>query len=247
LRNKAGQAFLLCCVVAAWPVSLGAQQPLLAEAENLFAERDRGDALKQAISLLESSMKQDPSNYQVLWRLSKYKYYLSDRENGGSTKIRLLEQAIDCGKRAVRQASKRPEGHFWLAVSYGSYAELKGVFTSLWLLKTVREEFETVFKIDANYENGSVYLALGEMDLRLPWLLGGNTRRGVSRLESGLKVSPRNSELMRFLGETYIRAGKNEEGRHLLQTVLTLDDPCRSPKELAEIRSRAQREIKKLR
>jgi hypothetical protein len=248
LRIKLGlQALLFCWLVAAWPVSLGAQQPLLAQAENFFAERDHADALKQAVSLLESSMKQDPSNYQVLWRLSKYNYYLSDRENDEATKIKLLKQAIECGKRAVGRDSKRPEGHFWLAVSYGSYAELKGVFSSLWLLRTIREEFETVFKIDANYENGSVYLALGEMDLRLPRLFGGNTRRGISRLESGLKVSPQNSELARFLGETYVKAGRNEEGSHLLQTVLTLDDPFRSPKELAEIRSRAQRELNKLR
>jgi tetratricopeptide (TPR) repeat protein len=247
LRVKLGLRPLLFWLVAAWPVSLGAQQPPLVQAENLFAERDHGDALKQAVSLLESSMKQAPSNYDALWRLSKYEYYLSDRENHQPTKIKLLERAIEYGKRAVERDSTRPEGHFWLAASYGSYAELKGVFSSLWLLRTIRGEFETVFKIDANYENGSVYLALGEMDVRLPGLLRGNTSRGISRLENGLKLSPRNSELMCFLGETYVKVGRKKEGRALLETVLTLDDPFRSPKELAEIRSRARREIEKWR
>jgi len=248
LRVSLGlQALLLCWLVAAWLAPLSAGPSPLTEADNLFAKRDQDDALKQAALILEERLKQDSSNYQVFWRLSKYKYYLSDRESYRLAKIKLLEQAIDYGRQAVERDSKQPEGHFWLAVSYGRYAEIKGVFSSLWLLRTIRSEFETVFKIDATHENGSVYLALGEMEIRLPWLLGGNTQRGISRLEDGLKLSLRNSELMCFLGETYVRVGRREEGRKLLQAILTLDDPCRSPRELAEIRSRARKEIDKLR
>jgi tetratricopeptide (TPR) repeat protein len=247
LRVKAGPTFLFCCFVAAWPVSLRSQPAPLAQADALFADRDHGDALNRAVSLLESWPQEGSSSYQILWRLSKCKYYLSDRESQPSTKIKQLEQAIEYGKQAVERDSKQPEGHFWLAVSYGRNAELKGLFSSLWLVRTIRNEFETVFTIDANHENGSVYLALGEMDIRLPWLLGGSTRRGMSRLENGLRLSPRNSELMRFLGETYVRVGRKEEGRKLLLAVLTLDDPYRSPKELAEIRARARQQIDKLR
>src|SRR5262249_45380044 len=134
--------------------------------------------------------------------------------------------------------------HFWLAVSYGTYAELKGVFRSLWLLRTIRTEFNTVFKIDPNYENGSVYLALGQMDVRLPRLLGGNEQRGIARLENGLSGSPQNAELTRFLGETYLKMGKKKEGKQLLEKVLALQDPFCSPKELANIRSHAQRLLK---
>lgn len=236
-------ALIFCWFVAARPFSLCAQPSAIAQAEGLFVERDRAGALQQAIAFLESWLKQDSSSYQVLWRLSKYKYYLGDRESQESTKIKLFEEGIEYGKRAVASENSQPAGHFWLAVSYGSYAELKGVFRSLWLLRTIRAEFETAFRIDPNYESGAIYLALGEMDLRLPWLFGGNTPRGISRLETGLKVGPRNLELMRFLGETYVKTGRKQEGWQLLQTVLTLDDPSRSPKELAEIRGRAQRQL----
>jgi tetratricopeptide (TPR) repeat protein len=246
LRVTAVQTLLFCGSLAALPVSLKSQPSPLAQAEALFADRDHGDALKKAVSSLESWLKEDPANYQALWRLSKYKYYLSHRESGQSAKIKLLEQAIENGKQAVQRDNTQPEGHFWLAVSYGRYAELKGLFSSLWLLKTIRSGFETVFKIDANHEDGSVYLALGEMDIRLPWFFGGNTRRGISRLEDGLRLNPRNAELARFLGETYLKAGRREEGRKLLLSVMKLDDPCRSPKELAEIRTGVQQELDNL-
>jgi tetratricopeptide (TPR) repeat protein len=246
LRVTAGQALLFCWSLAALPVSLKSQPSPLVQAEALFADRDHGDALKKAVSLLESGLKEDPSNYQVLWRLSKYKYYLSDRESGQSAKIKLLEQAIENGKQAVQRDNTQPQGHFWLAVSYGRYAELKGLLSSLWLLKTIRSGFETVFRIDASHEDGSVYLALGEMDIRLPWFFGGNTRRGISRLEDGLRLNPRNAELARFLGETYLKAGRREEGRKLLLLVMKLDDPSRSPKELAEIRTRVRQELDNL-
>ena len=238
---------LFCCLGLFWPLPIRAQQPPLSEAERLFTERDRGDALRQAASLLEHWLKKDSFSYQVLWRLSKYKYYLGDRESQEPIKLRLFEEAIEFGKRAVKSENRQPDGHFWLAVGYGSYAELKGVFRSLWLLRTIRAEFDTVFKMDPNYENGAVYLALAEMDLRLPWLFGGNDRRGVARLETGLKVGPQNSELTRILGETYVRIGRKKEGRQLLEKVMTLEDPSRSAKEIAEIRNRAQQRIESMR
>jgi tetratricopeptide (TPR) repeat protein len=246
LRLAARQAFLFSWFVAAWAVPLRSQAPPIVQAEALFADRDQGDALKRAVLLLENRLKEDSSSYQILWRLSKYKYYLSDRESTQSTKIKLLEQAIENGKQAVQRDNTQPEGHFWLAVSYGRYAELKGLFSSLWLVRSIRSGFETVFKIDANHEDGSVYLALGEMDIRLPWFFGGNARRGLSRLEDGLRLNPQNAELARFLGEVYLKAGRKEEGRKLLLSVMTLDDPCRSPGELEEIRNRVRQQLDNL-
>jgi len=229
------------------PTDVAAQPVQLLQADRLFTARDNRDSLKHAISLLEHWLKQSPSDYRVLWRLSKYNYYLGDQESQESGKIRLFEQAIEFGKQAVAQENGLPEGHFWLAVSYGKYAELKGVLRSLWLLRTIRAEFDTTFKLDSRFENGAVYLALGEMNLRLPRLLGGNQERGISLLESGLKVGPQNLELTCVLAETYVKVGRKEEGRQLLENAMTLDDPLRSPKEEAEIRVRAHRLLEQLR
>jgi len=102
------------------------QSDQIARAEKLFAGRDDIRNLGQAVSLLEVLATAQPKNYEVLWRLSKYRYYASDRETDSTKKQKLLEAGVDAGKRALGIDGSRPEAHFWLGANYGDLAELKG-------------------------------------------------------------------------------------------------------------------------
>ncbi|PYV42391.1 MAG: hypothetical protein DMG06_14165 [Acidobacteria bacterium] len=238
---------VLCGFISSWSTGLPAQENLLTRIEKLFAGRDEVENLKEAIILLENSLARDPSNYEMLWRLAKYKYYLSDRQKDEAGKLKLLKDGIEAAKKAVNLESQRPEGHFWLAANSGSRAELEGPFKSLWLIKTIRGEFEWALRLDPAYENGGGYLALGEMEIRLPRLLGGSDRRGLALLENGLKVGPTNSDLKLFLGETYARIGRKEDGKRLLESVINLADPARTATEQEELRSKARRLLDNMR
>lgn len=235
------------CLMTSGPLGLPAQENPLLQVEKLFAGRDRVEDLKEAIVLLENLLAREPSNYEMLWRLAKYKYYLSDRQRDESGKLKFLKDGLEAAKKAVNLESGRPEGHFWLAANYGSYAEVKGLFNSLWLIGTIRSEFEWALRLDPAYENGGVYLALGEMDIRLPRLLGGSERRGLALLENGLKVGPTNSDLKLFLGETYAKIGRKEDGKRLLESIINLADPARTTLEQEELRSKARRLLDKMR
>jgi len=171
---------------------------------------------------------------------------LSDQETNEANRVKLLESAIDAAKKAVALKNERPEGHFWLAASTGEYAGLKGSFRTLWLIKTIRREFEAVLKIDPAYENGDAYLALGELDIRLPKLFGGDDQRGIQRLETGLKVGPKNADLKLTLAENYAKQGRVVEARTLAESVLSVDDPSRTASEQEEFRNKARRLLNKL-
>jgi tetratricopeptide (TPR) repeat protein len=226
--------------------SVPPQEDQIHRADNLFAGRDNIENLKQAVSLVEDLRVHNPSNYEALWRLAKYKYYVADREKDQANKFKLFEAGIEVAKKAVQLNDKRPEGHFWLGANYGEYADLKGGFTSLGLIKTIRKEFEAVLKIDPTYENGAAYLALGEMDLSLPGLLGGSERRGFEMLENGLIVGPSNSELKLALAERYAKNGNKDEARKLLESVLRVNDLLRTAAEQEELRSEARSQLAKL-
>jgi tetratricopeptide (TPR) repeat protein len=234
---------LLTAVLFSTP---GAQDGDVRRADALFSDRDKVESLKQAIAILEQQRSRDASNYDVLWRLGKCNFYLSDRGQSEPERIKILEAGIDAARKAVALNDKRVEGHFWLGATQGSYAELKGAFTSLGLIRTIRREFEAAKAIDASYENGSVYVALGEMDLSLPRLLGGSDRRGFQTLEAGMAAFPNNAELRVTLGERYFKDGRRNEARRLLESVQSTSDPIRSPQELNELRSKAKKLIKEL-
>ena len=218
----------------------------LAEADKLFAARDRLESLKQALSIVEAILAKEQTNYEALWRAAKFKYYLADREEDKTKKGKILEAAIQAAKKAVVSDGGRVEGHFWLGASGGEYADLKGALESISLVKTIRKEFESAFTINPMYENGAAYLALGQMDISLPRLFGGSDKRGLDRLEQGFKAAPSNAELKIALAEVYAKNNRKDEARRLLESVLGAPDPARTANELDDLRNKARERLDKL-
>jgi tetratricopeptide (TPR) repeat protein len=235
---------LLCLMFTS--VSALSQETPLARADRLFAERDNIESLKQAISIVEEMRAKDQSNYEALWRLAKFKFYLADREEDKSKKIKILQAAIESAKKAVLADNARVEGHFWLGANDGEYADMKGALESLGLVKTIRKEFETALAIDPTDQNGAAYLALGQIDLRLPRLLGGNEKRGIDRLEQGLKAAQNNSEIKIALADVYEKKNRKDEAKRLLESVLTAADPARTVNEMGEFRNKARLQLDKM-
>ncbi len=222
------------------------QKDPIARADELFAARDSGDSIRQAVLLMEQLSSREPSNYEAWWRLARLRYYLGDREKDQTKKTSLFQSGVEAAKKAITSDDKRVEGHFWLAANEGEYADLKGALQSLGLVKTIRREFEAALAINPAYENGAIYSALGQIDLNLPRLFGGNERRGIERLEAGLKVGPDNAELKVTLAEVYKKKGRRDEAKRLIESVLSTTDPSRSPAELEELRAKARGLLEKL-
>jgi tetratricopeptide (TPR) repeat protein len=237
---------VILILVLAPGVRASAQTSLIARADELFAARDNGDNLRQAAALMEQLTVHEPSNYDAWWRLARLRYYLGDREKDSSKKTRLFQAGVDAARKGVAIDDKRVEGHFWFAANEGEYADLKGALQSLNLVKTIRMEFEAALAINSAYENGAIYSALGQIDLNLPRLFGGNERRGIERLEEGLRFGATNAELKVTLAGVYQKKGKAAEARKLLESVLSSNDPARSPAELEELRTKARGLLDKL-
>lgn len=237
---------IISLIVLSFTLPGAAQETPLLKADNLFVGRDQVDSLKQAIAIVEELRAKDQANYEALWRLAKFKYYLADQETDAAKKTKLYEAAIEAGKKAVAVDGNRVEGHFWLAASDGEYADLKGALSSIGLVKTIRKEFEAALAIDPLYENGAAYLALGQMDLSLPRIFGGSDKRGLERLEQGAQAAPTNIELKLALAEAYDKKGRKDEARKLLESILSTNDAARSPKELADLCSKARQRLDKM-
>lgn len=237
---------LISAIIVFSALQVVAQEPATAKADKLFAARDNVESLKQAASLMEDLTKREPANFEAFWRLARFKYYIADREKDNSKKSKGLQAAMEVAKKAVELDPGRVEGHFWLGASTGEYADLKGALQSLSLVKTVRREFEAALAINSAYENGDIYSALGQIDLNLPRLFGGNEPRGLKRLEQGLKAGVNNLDLKLTLAEVYVKKGRNEEARVLLESLLGASDPARSPLEQEDIKTKARSLLEKV-
>jgi hypothetical protein len=228
--------------ILAFACSALAQETALQKADRLYTERDKVENLREAVSLVEKEV----ASYEAMWRLAKFRFYLSHLASEEGQKSKLLQAAIAAAEKAVKLDANRVEGHFWLGVNKGKYADLKGGFAALGLVKTVRRELETALKLDPSYAKGTIHLALGQLSLQVPRLLGGNDKRGIELLEAGLKVGQANAELKLALAEQYAKKNRQAAAKKLLEEILTEEDPLRTPLEQKDLRKRAQQALDRL-
>ena len=199
---------------------------LVAQADKLYSERDDLERLRAGINALRRARAAGASNYEVVWRLAKFNYYLGDRAKDDPTRKDAFRDGIEAGESAVRIAPNRPEGHFWLGANLGGQAKFQGALSSLATVPEIRREMEAVLKIDEKYLGGSAYIALGEIDLQLPELLGGDPQRAVELLEKGLGVDDSNTLTRLRLAEAYLAVKRPADARRQLDAILkTPPDP----------------------
>src|SRR5439155_2870030 len=144
---------------------------------------------QQALATLTRALLTDAHNYQVLWRAARAYYQVGD-DASDREKQRYFERGIELGKRAVAQQPSGVEGHFWLGANYGGLSEIQGIWRAFQMVKKVRAEMEMVLRLQADYEHGSAYRALGEIPRQLPGILGGNLKHAIGYQEQRLRVAP---------------------------------------------------------
>ncbi|HYE74615.1 MAG TPA: TRAP transporter TatT component family protein [Blastocatellia bacterium] len=215
------------------------------EADRLFAHGEDPGRDRQSLETIERALAADGNNYQLLWRAARSYFFVGDTASNKSEKVGYFDKGIAIAQRAIAQQPNAVEGHFWLAVNYGGQSELKGIITAVQTVKKIRAEMEAVLRINAAYEDASAYLALGEIDRQLPRLLGGNSKRGLSYFEQGVRLAPNNLDLKLSLAEAYLEDGRKDEGRRLLQEIVQAPvNPARA-KEIRHIQDKARKLLSK--
>ena len=208
--------------------SATAQESRIAQADQLYLQRSDLSRVREAISLLAAVVDEDAESYEALWRLTKYYHFLGTRAASHDAARDALEQGIERGEQAVALVPDRPEGHFWLAASYGSYGQRRNIFKRWRLVEPMRKALRIVISLDPSHENGSAYAVLGKLDSEVPGLFGGNRKRGIRSLEKALDIGPANSLTKLFLAEAYLKEDRDDEARRLLEEILTMapDEGC---------------------
>ena len=202
--------------------SATAQESRIAQADQLYLQRSDLSSVSEATSLLADVVSEDAENYEAIWRLTKYYYFLGTHAVSKDTARDALEQGIERGEHAVALVPDRPEGHFWLAASYAAYGQRRNIFKRWGLVKPIRKALETAIGLDPDYENGSAYAVLGKLDVEVPGFFGGNRKRGITSLEKTLGIGPDNSLAKLFLAEAYLKEGQDDEARRLFEEILTM-------------------------
>jgi len=164
----------------------------------------------------------DPRNADAAWKLARADYWLGGHAPEAERR-HFLEQGIDAGRKAVALQPNRPEGHFWIAANMGALAESYGFRQGLKYRKPIKEELETVLRLDPRFQQGSADRALGRWYFKVPSLFGGSHKDAEAHLRASLSYNPNSTASHFFLAEVLLDDGRKDEARGEFQK--TIDAP----------------------
>jgi len=193
----------------------------IASADQLYGQRADLTQLRRGIISLRQALTKDPGNYDAAWKLSKFNYYLATHTDDSKDRDEAFRAGIDAGKTAVQLQNEKPDGHFWLGANYGGAAEQSSI-QGLATVDDIRNEMETVLRLDQGYQDGSAYMVLGLVYLNAPGIVGGDPKKAVEEMEQGLRFGEANAFLHLHLAEAYRKVGRNDDARKELKKILSM-------------------------
>jgi tetratricopeptide (TPR) repeat protein len=199
--------------------------------EALYKQRDTIALAQQADQIWAGRVRQDAKNFESSWKLARARYWLGTH---GPEKARkdYLEGGIAAGRAAIAAAPDKPEGHFWVAANMGALAESFGMRQGLKYRGDIKNELETVLRLDPAFQQGSADRALGRWYYKVPGLFGGSNQKSEEHLRKSLTYNPNSTASLFFLAETLIDSKKKSEARDVLNRAIEVPlDPDWAPED----------------
>jgi hypothetical protein len=180
-----------------------APEALLAELDAGYAKRDEPGATDAMRAKLEDAVKRWPQDYEVLWRMARHQFWLSDDPDiDKKEKSRLGKLGWEYGDRATAANGARVEGWYYAAAGMGNYALGIGVFTALrqGIEGKFKERLGRATQIDPNFEHGAIQTAWGRFWYELPWPKY-SAKKSRHAFEDALKLNPDNVRAHVYLAD----------------------------------------------
>jgi hypothetical protein len=216
--SSASNRLIRSCI-ALFYISTAAAPAAAQDADALYADRANLASAGAASTLWADALKQDPRNFDAAWKLARVSYWLGGHAPDKQRRPH-LERGMEAARAAIALEPNRPEGHFWLAANMGTLAESFGMRNGLRYRGPVKQELETVLRLEPGFMNGSADRVLGRWYFRVPRLFGGSNKRAEEYLRSSLKYDENSTISHFFLAEVLIDEDRRLEARAELQKVI---------------------------
>ncbi len=175
------------------PIILALVMPVIAGANPLL---DKMDALnsaggyenqKKAIELGLKAVTEAPDSYEANWRLARaYAYYTHGLQEhmvpGWQEDCKTeAKKGMAYAEKAMELEPDKIEGCYFFAFNAGMYSFGVSIFGAITagLKNKTQKNFEKVYEMDPNYEEGDVMISLARFWHQLPWPLK-NTEKSLA-------------------------------------------------------------------
>lgn len=204
--------------------SLMATPPLadrLARLDALHERRDQPAALDEARRIADAALAEAPGDYGVLWRAARVVFSESDDPaRAKDERARLGKEGYDLALRAIAANPDGVAGHYWAALSIGSYADQIGVLRALanGVESKFKRPLERATQLDATYDHGNVPVVWAAYYLDVPWPKRDRAK-AAAELRRALAINPANLRARLYQARIAVDEDRPAEARSLLQEI----------------------------
>jgi hypothetical protein len=213
--------------------------------DQLYAAREQLSSARQAADIWEARLTANSRDFESAWKLARACYWLGGHVPADE-KRQQYERGLKAAMRAAELEPQRPDGHFWMAADMGAMAESFGLRAGIKYRGPIKNELETVLRIDPSYQQGSADRALGRWYFQVPRLFGGSKDKSVEYLKRSLTYAPQSTATHFFLAETYLDMDRPEDASREARLVLDAPlDPEWTPED-REFKQKAKALLEKI-
>jgi hypothetical protein len=214
------RSILLSVFVLVTLPALAATPEELASLDGLYARRGELEAAKQQDEALDKAVKSSPEDFEVLWRLARWRQWQAEGATDAKVKKSLGRQVWELGDRARKLAPARIEGHYYAALGIGSYSQAAGILTALGegLEGKYNERLDAALKMDPLFDRGGPLLAKGRYYYELPWPKR-DLKKSASFFQKVIDQQPGQLRAWLYLAETLLAQGEEKQAHEAILKV----------------------------
>ena len=193
-------------------------QQILERADELYAAREDLGNVRACVELLRHTLGELDS-FELAWRLGRAFFFLGQQEQGAATR-ELHSRGVDAGRRAVRAAPERVEGHFWLGVNLALLAQVVQPLKAIAHALQAKRALNRAVTIDPAYHAAGPLRALARLQHKAPRWLGGGAVRARENYERAIDIAANNTVTRIYFAELLLEIGETVRGCSELEAVL---------------------------
>jgi len=214
---------------------------VLTRIDELQRHRDDHAAFAEEQRLADAAVARAPGDYAVLWRAARVYFWASDDPGlPHDQRSRLGKTGWDLAERAIAANPNDVAGHYWAALSIGSYAEGMGVVRALanGIEGKFKRPLERATALDVRYDHGSIPVVWAAYYLELPWPKRDRdkARHGLQR---ALEINPHNLRARLYQARIALDEGRRAEAEALGATIAAAPVGAYDPPEERRVKREA--------
>ena len=204
-------------------VGLASQETgLIKELDHNYSLAKSTDDLYTLEALVKKSLKTFPESDKLFWRLGRVYFKLGETFTSESKKIYFFSLCMAQTKKTIEINSQSANGYFFNGLCSGTLGQTQGIWSSLGIIGPFKKDMETAINLDPSIEEGGPHRALGNLYLKLPYVLGGDLERSITHFQKAIQLGSEFGENYLGLAEAYIENGDFVLAKDVLHTLLNM-------------------------